>query len=90
MTDARIWIGPAGAGDRLDLATVLAAIQPDANSLRDSLQTDRIKGLFRMRSEASQLAAEAQNRFKRLSAVAVSAPETVAGAVPSQQLAVEP
>jgi len=71
MTDARIWIGPAGAGDRLDLATVLAAIQPDANTLRDSLQTDRIKGLFRMRSEASQLAAEAQTRFKRLSTVAV-------------------
>ncbi len=71
MADARSWIGRAEAADGLDLAKILAAIPADARSLRDNLQTDRISGLFRMRNEASQLAASAQSRFKRLSVVAV-------------------
>ena len=71
MGDAGTWVGPGEASDKLDLAKIEPAIAPEAADLHAALQTAKIAGLFKMRSEASRIAAGAQSWFKRLSAAAV-------------------
>jgi SMODS and SLOG-associating 2TM effector domain 1 len=71
MANAREWIGQSTAGDKLDFATIRAAVAPEAAFLCQILDAAKISGLFKMRTEASEAAATSQNWFKRLSVVAV-------------------
>jgi ABC-type multidrug transport system fused ATPase/permease subunit len=73
MNDAQKWIGEATAKDRLSLDQIKKGISDEAGALREILDDEKVSGLLRMRSEASTLASNAQNQFRRLSIAAVLA-----------------
>jgi hypothetical protein len=72
MTDANAWIGTCHPNDRLDFEKITQGLPAEAAILGNILKHERVRGLLRIRREASDAAGKAQKQFRLLSLAAVT------------------